>query len=243
MSKRVEQKAAAKLVRQQIAAEDRRRKLIWTTIAVVLVALVAGGIGYGVWQAQQPRDFRVPANATAEQDGMTIPGTSGKAKVDIYLDYQCPACKNLEEAISPTVDQWIKDNKITLVYHPITILDRFSGGTKYSTRSAAAAGCASDGNKLYEFTKALFAQQPAENTRGLTDDQIISIGGTTGLIDPAFAACVRDGKYLGWAEKITDDASKRGLSSTPTMYVNGTKVDQNKPPLEELTRMVTEASK
>ncbi|WP_412541826.1 thioredoxin domain-containing protein [Longispora sp. K20-0274] len=245
MSRRVDQKTAARVVREQIAAEDRRRRVMWTAIGVVLAVLIAGAIGYGVWQAQQPTKFNVPATATEKQDGMVIPGTTGKAKVEIYLDYQCPACKGVEEAITPMVDQWIKDNKITLIYHPVAILDPASAPNMYSTRSSAAAGCAADGGKLYEFSKQLYARQPAENTGGLPDDDIIAAGGAAGLIDPAFARCVRDGTYKGWAKKLTDDFTKRGLQHTPTLFVNDVEVVADKGKgdtnvVDALKRMVTD---
>ncbi|MBA3488489.1 MAG: thioredoxin domain-containing protein [Longispora sp.] len=229
MSKKDSQKAAAKVVREQLAREQRQRRILWTSITVVLAVLIAGGIGYGVWQAQQPEEFDVPATATAEQDGMIIANTSGKSKIELYLDYQCPLCKQVEELIEPSLNEWIRDNKITLIYHPIAILDRFSEPNKFSTRAAGAAACAADGGKLYEFSDALFDKQPPENAGGIPDDQIIAAGTSVGLTDSSFAKCVKDGKYNAWAAKITNDATKRGIKGTPAIYVNDKELtlDQN----------------
>src|SRR5699024_12404568 len=51
--------------------------------------------------------------------------------------------------------------------HPISILDRASQGTEYSTRAANAAYCVADedGEAAYTFIDLLFRNQPAEATR------------------------------------------------------------------------------
>lgn len=243
MSKRVDQKAAARVVREHIAREQRRRRLLWTSIAVVLAVVVAGGVGFGIWQAQQPEKYNVPATATAKHDGMFVTHNDGKPTVELYLDYQCPLCKQVEELLKPTLDQWIADKTVTLVYHPISILDRYSQPNKFSTRAAGAAGCAADGGKLYEFSNALFVKQPAENTGGLPDEEIIAAGTSVGLTDPAFAQCVRDGKYHTWAKKITTDATKRGVNGTPTIYVNDKKIGLSAKIVEDLKKEVENAAR
>ena len=41
--------------------------------------------------------------------------------------------------------------------------------------------------------------------------------GGVGLIDPAFAKCVRDGKYRSWAANNTDQAAKHGVTALSEM--------------------------
>ncbi|HTF08848.1 MAG TPA: disulfide bond formation protein DsbA, partial [Asanoa sp.] len=53
MSKRNESKNAAKMVRKQLAAERRRKRTMWTSIAAVAVLVIAGLIGWGVFQSQR----------------------------------------------------------------------------------------------------------------------------------------------------------------------------------------------
>jgi hypothetical protein len=59
---------------------------------------------------------------------------------------------------------------------------------------------------------------PREGGAGLSDDELIRIGGTVGLAGP-FAECVRDGKYRQWTDHVTEAASRRGVTGTPTIYV------------------------
>lgn len=224
MSKRTNQKQAARVVREQLARERRRQRTLWAALVAVAVLIVAGMFGF-VWYAMQDSDeFAVPPGVAASDDSGIAIG-NGPVTVDVYADYLCPACKQWEAATQSTVDQLIEEKKITLVFHPISILDRMTS-TQYSTRSASASGCAAEGGKFSEFSAALFANQPPEGGAGLSDDELIRIGGEVGLVDPDFADCVRDGEYRSWVEHTTDTASDRGVTGTPTIFVNGTQLEE-----------------
>ena len=144
----------------------------------------------------------------------------------MYLDYSCPECKQFAQAATPTLNELTVDRKIKVVWHPLAVLDRASRPAGYSTRAAAAAGCASDDGKLKEYGEALFAYQPARGSAGLSYDQLIDIGGPLGLNAPSFAACVRDGKYRPWVAHVSNLAAQRGVSSMPVVYVNGTQLSR-----------------
>jgi protein-disulfide isomerase len=127
-------------------------------------------------------------------------------------------------------------NQIALTIHPIAILDNRSTN-QYSSRAAAAAGCASDGGKFLAYNDALYGNQPEEGTAGPTNDELIATGKNIGLGD-SFATCVNDGTYKTWPDHTTDAASARGVSGTPTVFVNGTKVN---PTLAEVTAAIAAA--
>jgi protein-disulfide isomerase len=222
VSKRADKKQAARVVREQLEREQRRRRAMWITIAAVIVLVVASLVGLVVTQSQKPASYTAPAGTTddgGKQSGVIAAGT-GPVTVEVYLDFLCPVCKQFETASGHTLDQLVVDNKIRLVWHTLGFLDQNST-TRYSTRSASAAGCASDAGKLKSFGEALFAGQPAEGGPGLSDDQLIEIGGNVGLVAPSFAQCVRDETYKSWVSHVNDLASQRGVNGTPTIYVNG----------------------
>lgn len=222
MSSRKGQKQANRVVREQLEAEKRRKRNMLLSIIAIFAVVIAGLIGFAVYETQKPKNVNVPA--TAIDGGHGIPVSTGPVRVDLYIDMLCPICKNFEDSAGPTLDQMVKDNKIKLVYHPIAILDSRTNPSGYSTRAGAATGCAADGGKFYDFIKALYAQQPAEGSAGLTDDQIVQIGAGVGLIDPAFAQCVRNGKYASWMSDNTDAAASKNINGTPTLKVNGKQV-------------------
>ncbi|WP_436763644.1 thioredoxin domain-containing protein [Streptosporangium sp. V21-05] len=161
---------------------------------------------------------RVPAGASADGDGIVV-GT-GPVTVDVYVDFLCPYCRSFEQASGPALNAMVKDRTISLVCHPTGFLDRLSAD-RYSSRASAASGCASDGGRFVEYTRALFAGQPPEGGPGLTDDELIELGGPAGLGGPAFGEGVRDGTYLDWTAYVTRKAVERGVSATPTVLVEG----------------------
>ena len=246
MSRRVDQKQANRVVREQLAKEQQRKRTLWTTLVAVLVLVIAGLIGWSVWQGQRSADFSVPAGTTNDggensnggNGALTVAG-NGPVTVEVYLDFMCPACKQFEVAATPTLNKLIAENKIRLVWHTLGFLDGAST-THYSTRAASASACASDAGKLKAYGEALFANQPQEGGPGLTDDQLIDIGGPLGLNAPSFAACVRDGVYKGWVAHVNDLAAERGVNGTPTVFVNGTLVEQPTP--QNLEAAVNSAS-
>lgn len=215
MNKRASTKRA---LREQLARQQRRSRNTWITIIAVLVIVLAGGAGYGVYRAQQPpRASATPAGATPDRAGISI-GT-GPVPVEIFLDYQCPACRQFEADAQDELSAYLEKQRITLVVHPAAILDRYSTN-QYSTRSAASAGCAADGGKLLEYGAALYARQPAEGGPGHTDEVLIQIGASVGLGE-SFAQCVRDNRYSDWVAHVTANMAERNVNSTPTVFVNG----------------------
>ena len=67
----------------------------------------------------------------------------------------------------------------------------------------------------------MMANQPAEGTEGLSDEQIVQLGAGAGSDSKTFEQCVVGGTYSDWAGQNTDAAADRGVQGTPTVYVDG----------------------
>jgi protein-disulfide isomerase len=161
----------------------------------------------------------IPAGATQEGDGILT--GDGPVRVDAFIDFLCPFCKQFELSSGPALAGLIADGQISLVYHPMNFLDEAST-TNYSTRAAAASGCAADQGRFLEYSRALFVNQPPEGGAGLSDAELAGLGGAAGLDGAAFAACLSDAPYLDWPSYVTERATALGVSGTPTVLVAGT---------------------
>lgn len=160
---------------------------------------------------------QVPAHAGENGDGVKL--GNGPVGVDIYIDFLCPFCRMFAQRDGVAIDEMVTRGLITLTYHPLGFLDRLST-TRYSTRAAAASGCASDGARFLDYMYTVFDNQPPEGSAGLSDDELIQLGLQTGL-DEAFGSCVQAGRYIAWAEHVSAMAIARGVSGTPSVYVDG----------------------
>jgi protein-disulfide isomerase len=236
MSKRIDQKSAARLVRDQLAQDRRRKRTMWISLGAVGLLVIAGLIGWSMYAANKTTDFTRPANTNAASTGVVT--GSGPVTVDEYIDFLCPHCKAFHDQSGPTIAKLADAKKITLVTHPVAYLDAASTN-QYSTRSSAASGCAADGGKFTQYADVLFANQPAEGTAGPSDDQLIAFGSQVGLGEP-FATCVKDKRYVNWAKHVSTEAGKAGVTGTPTVMVNGKPVQ---PDAAAIVAAVAEASK
>ena len=193
-------------------------------IGVLVVLLFAGGVGFGVYRAQHKTGTgAVPANAIAS--GVPVGQANAPNTIDIYLDFQCPVCREYEQQSGATLDNMISTGTAKVIYHPVAFLDRFSS-TEYSSRSSAASGCAAQAGVFPQYVKLLYANQPPENGNGLPESQLISLGQQAGA-GGDFASCVSANTFAGWTAALTDAASKAGIDATPTVQVNGKQIDNS----------------
>ena len=124
------------------------------------------------------------------------------------------------------LDRLRADGTIVVDSHPVAILDHKSSGTRYSTRAAAAAWAVADldPDHYFDFVELLLANQPAEGSTGLTDQQIAGLATQAG-VDAAAVAALCDRTYLSWTAASADVGSQ-DLSQlvTPTILINGRNV-------------------
>jgi protein-disulfide isomerase len=235
----------ARRARREAWEQDRRIQRKHTAIllcGLLVVLLVVGGlIAFGIYQVKKAPSSPVPASVTTRTDGL-VAGGSGPVTVEVYIDYECPGCKTFQSTTFATLTSMIAKNQITLVYHPVAMLDELTK-TQYSTRAADSAACAADRGAFLPYTQALFANQPTAHTAGISDDDLIQLAGRTGIIDPKFAQCVRAQTYRGWIAQETRLASAHPIAGAPNVLVNGRPVTTygQTPTAGELTSAVTTA--
>jgi protein-disulfide isomerase len=173
----------------------------------------------------------IPAGATGEGDGIKV--GAGLVRVDLFIDFMCPFCRRFELSAGPALERLLHNDQASVVYHPMNFLDAAST-TSYSTRAAAASGCAADGQRFTQYAHALFVNQPPEGSTA----ELAGIGRDVGLSD-GFSACLDSGMYLDWPPYLTARAAALGVSATPTVLVNGTAVT---PEAEAITAAVAEVT-
>ncbi|TBN57048.1 hypothetical protein EYE40_06340 [Glaciihabitans arcticus] len=171
-----------------------------------------------------------PALEVDESPTPTPQDPASGVSIVVYLDYQCPFCKDFETANGENIATWVAGGIASLEIHPVSFLDGTSQGNRYSSRAANAAACVAN----YEPTlylgvnAALFVNQPTEGTTGMTDDQLLEVLASEGAESGDIQNCVRNESFKNWVTQATERA--RGplpnsdlaeVENTPTVLVNG----------------------
>lgn len=240
----------ARELRAEHRKRDRRRR------AIVLLSLVGGVLVAGIVvtvvlmtsgrpavpgpQNMLSDGIKIGAGFTAvETPGLRIgqtpvasePNPSDVVDIQIYYDYLCSNCGLFEERNADQLREWIDNEAATVEYHPIAIFTSKSLGTEYSLRAANAAACVADSapDAFFAFHESLFANQPDENTVGLSDDELVSLAADAGATGSRVENCIDSQQFRRWVKDATTRAltgpipgtDVEAVQSTPTIIVNG----------------------
>jgi len=195
---------------------------------VAVVVVIVGVVVAIVVQMQRSAPAAGAAAPAHTVDGTVIAVGSADAPVtvDLYEDFQCPNCKAFEDATGSTLAGLVADGTVQARYHGMAFLDT-SANDQYSTRAlnAAAVVLATAGPDAFQaFHDLLYAHQPAEGGSGMTDDQLVQYATQAGATGTTVEKDIRDLTYGDWVRQSTDQASKDGVTSTPTVLVDGKKL-------------------
>lgn len=245
-TRRAEQLAAAEraaaIRKEQEATERRRRTVVITVVVGVVLALLLAA-GYAI---QSARDTTGQA-ATPPRgvvDGYAVPrgDASAPVTVTVYEDFMCPFCADFEAQSRSTLQEYVDAGDVQVHYRVLSFLDDASSGTEYSTRAMSALGVVLDTSGpdvAATFHDLLFENQPEEGSEGLSDDELVDLAVQAGAKRGAVARPIENVKFEQWVENATDAASKDDVNSTPTVFVDGEKVDETT--IDGLVAGVTDA--
>ncbi len=238
------------------AGERRRERTVRIVGGITVIVVVLGIIGVAVFakNSQNTDPVALPsADASAALPAGVLPtddkhaygvpygtGTADVPVLEIWEDFQCPACDAVEKANGAGIESLADSGAIRLIWRPTTFLDG-NLGNDASTRAAAAWGCAIDAGKAKEYHNVVFANQPEKEGDGYTDQQLLTFAGDAGITGAAldtFTTCFTDRTYVGWAANSTDIFYKSGIAGTPFALLNGVEVPTDtlvdQPGLEKL---------
>ncbi|MFC0675138.1 DsbA family protein [Brachybacterium hainanense] len=220
--------AQREALRKQRQAELKRQRSVRTlviTVIVIIAVALAGGLGYVIYRSVQPDGpVATPEGVAQDQPHLLLgaPDDSGKPVLEVHLDFMCPFCGQFEEINGEDVAQMVADDEITLHLVPRRLLDAQSTTGDYSSRSANALACVYDENpdNAIPFLQLMFANQPAEGSAGLDDDQIFAYAQEAGASD-AVRECMTAKTYQPWVRKVVDPWAAENGGGTPYVEIDG----------------------
>ncbi len=204
--------------------------------AVVMDVAIVAIVGAVIWQQQSAtNDVIGDGNATpggvAMGAGFVAPASAaapdGVPVLDVFEDFQCPACAKLEAELGESIKQLEADGKVKVVYHIKNFLDDNLRNDS-STRAANAAFCADDAGQFQAFHDALYANQPVTEGQGWTAAQFTGFAESSGITGDAlttWTTCSENNKYVNYINSVEEQSSKDGVTATPTLKLDGTVMD------------------
>ena len=254
--RREQAREQARLAREAEKKREKRNRLfLQGGIALVIIA-VLGVVALVLSQSMKPagpgplnmisggvtfsKDLEV-VKTTALQDGETRKApeqdwTKSPVDITIYVDYMCPACGTFEQQNGDMLEQYVGSGDVNLTVFPLNFLDGQSLGTKYSTRAANALSCVVEEQPEHAFAyhNRLLSKevQPAEQTTGLTDDQLVEnavAAGAKGTTE--LKQCIKDQRFAPFINANWKSASETGLQGLAegTQLINDPRVGDLQP--------------
>jgi protein-disulfide isomerase len=159
------------------------------------------------------------------ENGKTIGNPNAKVKIEVYEDFQCPACKEFTDQVEAQLMQstYISSGQVYYEFMQWPFID--SGSiTKESHQAANASMCALEQERFWDYHAILFANQGAENGGSFTDKRLQAFAESLGLDMTAFNKCFRSNKYSADIEADYQSGISLGINSTPSVFLNGTLV-------------------
>ncbi len=93
-----------------------------------------------------------------------------------------------------------------------------------AAKAAEAALCASDQGKYWEYHDSLLESLYAGRLGSLDPASLKARAADVRLSPATFAGCLDSGKYAQRVKAEAEEAQKRGVSATPTFFVNDTPI-------------------
>jgi len=222
--------------------------------AVVAAALIVGVvvailIGNSGKSGSGPAGSAQPAGVIGGTGGGIVANAatakSNAPTLDLYEDFQCPACGDLEQRIGAQKALMAKAGDIKLVVHTMSFLDDNLKNDS-SKRSANAAACAADAGTFMEYRALVFAAQPAQEGVGYTDAQLTAFAETSGITGTALTTwqqCTSSGQHDQYVTDVQEASGRAGVNGTPTIKLNGQDVTKDVQTPEALVAAVKAATK
>lgn len=238
MSKQAREAARARVeeIRREQARKAKRSRLILLGVGVVLVALIATAGAMIAAQADRTTfealdAAAVPQHSSTEDGGIAVGAdlTAGGANdgapvIDVYFDYTCSWCAVLEENNADDLRESMAAGDLTVVYHPVSILDPSTDDSGFATRAAQASAAVADASPEHfvAFHEGLFGLWSAaqEAQAEPSDADIEQLAGEVGIPGDV-ASTLSQGRFAEWVEAATVEFDRAGYTGTPTVLVDG----------------------
>lgn len=221
--------------KRQELREKRRRERIRNRLLVILfvtagalliaLALIFPTVNYLRSQANQTvlpiQTLARTVSVEVSKSGKSMGDPNAPVRVDVWEDFQCPGCVYYSTQIEPLlIENYVSTGKVYYTYNFFLILGGNNPNSE-SYKAAYAAMCALEQERFWDYHDLLFLNWMGENVGAYSDARLFAMAESLSLDMPAFKKCYQDRKYASVIQGENNKARELGLTSTPSILING----------------------
>jgi protein-disulfide isomerase len=203
-------------------------------LLVIAVAIALGG-------ARTQPSTALPAIAATvppglPSDGLALGRADAPVTVDLYEDFQCPACRSWgTNVFPPLAANELADGRARIVFHPMAFIGGESVGAAASAYAAAAQG------RFWDMWATLYANQGHENDGAFSRARLVEMAGLLGLDLARFESDIESTAAADALAASEAGAVALGVTSTPTIVIGSDRL-VGVGSYEELSAMIAAAA-
>lgn len=202
-----------------MAATQGGMKRFYSLIAILAVA----GLGVLGYLLTRPATVSIPTNVTVQASdtsgfkGYVKGSTTAPVEITEYADYQCPFCQTFATLQMPTIEErLINTGRLRWRYRDFPLQQH-----PFARVAAHSAACADEQGKYWEQHDRIYQGQSEWAAARNAAPLLRKYAQTAGLDLARYDACMQAGKYAGRIQADYNTGVALGVSSTPTLLVNG----------------------
>lgn len=228
---RAEKRARRKEARQQARQHDKNSKVAQVAGAVII--LFAAIVGWQAFNKNDASSLRIvtPEPSTIGENENVKGNENSDVVLVEYSDFQCPACANYYPIVKQLMSEY--SEKIALVYRHFPLYSIHPNAEE----AAWAAEAASKQGKFWEMHDMLFEKQSQwsseRNVKQIFGDYAESLG----LNREQWEADYESNEVRDKVSADVVSGNKANVNSTPSFFINGTKMTQPKN-LDDFRRII-----
>jgi protein-disulfide isomerase len=202
-----------------MAATQAGMKRFYTLFAILAVV----GLGVLGYLLTRPATVSIPANVTVQASdtsgfaGYVKGAPTAPVEITEYADYQCPFCQTFATLQMPTIeDRLIKSGRLRWRYRDFPLNQH-----SFARLAAHSAACADEQGKYWDQHGRIYEGQAEWAAARNAAPVFRKYAQASGVDLARYDACMEAGKYAGRIQADYNSGVALGVSSTPTLLVNG----------------------
>jgi protein-disulfide isomerase len=201
----------------------RRMSLGWLSVLGVAAGLSVIAIAIIFGARTQPSSTSPAAAITVGHapvgipvDGLVLGRAEAPVTIDLYEDFQCPACEAWGRTVLPRLaTNELESGIAKVVFHDVAFLGQ------ESTDAGRAGYAAAQQGQFWDMWATLYANQGRENSGAFRRDRLMAMADRLDLDVARFQKDMDSPAALASIEASRAEAGRMGVTSTPTVIIEG----------------------